>query len=629
MNRPIRKVAIALLVLLAAMFVNLNFVQVVKGSDYRNDPDNKRVLLAEYSNPRGQIVVQGTAIAASRPTKDELKYLRTYPHGAEYAAITGYYSFVYGTSAMENAENSLLSGDDSRLFGSQLADLFTGRNPRGGSVELTLNKDAQTAAYNAMKNPNGTFRAGAVVALDPTTGAILAAVSTPSYNPSLLSAHNASAITHAYGCLSDLQFARQGDLESDAAYQKRVTQSINAQLVMRRGGTTLYLADHKRDPAGYPLDGLLYIKADDGTETRSTVPFFTQFGELGKSGCGDVPGDPTSTFAANQHAYGPLDNRAFNQLYAPGSVFKVIDSAAALKKGITPTQPIAAANSYWPLDPKRTDRCPANHQAACVENFEGETCQNGTTATLTFALAKSCNTAFAALAVDKLGAKAIKDEAALFGFDGPKLETPLGVSTSTVGTSADLNDKAALAQTSFGQRDVRMTPMQAAMISAAVANQGTLMKPYLVAKELGPNLSVLKATEPKQMSQVIDPTLDGQLQAMMREVVTGSEGTGGPANITDIPGVTVGGKTGTADTGFCQVGNKVGSCSEPAFQNGTPTPPHAWFSGFATENGNPKIAVAVIIENGGVNGNETTGGLAAAPVAKQVMEAYLKSTAGH
>jgi penicillin-binding protein A len=167
------------------------------------------------------------------------------------------------------------------------------------------------------------------------------------------------------------------------------------------------------------------------------------------------------------------------------------------------------------------------------------------------------------------------------------------------------------------------------MISAAVANQGTLMKPYLVAKELGPNLSVLKETQPKQLSQVIDPTLDGQLQAMMREVVTGAEGTGGPANITDIPGVTVGGKTGTADTGFCQVDSRVGACSDAAFQNGTPTPPHAWFSGFATQNGNPKIAVAVIIENGGVNGNETTGGLAAAPVAKQVMEAYLKSTAGH
>ena len=96
--------------------------------------------------------------------------------------------------------------------------------------------------------------------------------------------------------------------------------------------------------------------------------------------------------------------------------------------------------------------------------------------------------------------------------------------------------------------------------------------------------------------------------------MTAPEGTGGAAAITDIPGVVVGGKTGTADTGI--------------FKNGKETPPHAWFSGFALKNGQPKIAVAVIIENGGVNGNETTGGLAAAPVAKAVMEAYLKSTGG-
>jgi peptidoglycan glycosyltransferase len=522
MNRPIRKVAVALLVLLAAMFVNLNFVQVVKGSEYRNDPDNRRVLLAEYSHPRGQIVVQGTAVATSKSTKDELKYLRTYPQGPEYAAVTGYYSFVYGTNAMENAENSVLSGNDNRLFGSQLADLFTGRNPRGGSVELTLNKAAQDAAYNGMRNPDGTFRRGAVVALDPTTGAILALVSTPSYDPNKLSTHNAASNTQYYASLQP----KKGD-----------------------------------------------------------------------------PNPPN-----------PLLNRAFNQLYAPGSVFKVVDSAAALKAGIKPTDRVPAPNSYWPLEPKRKDPCPANLQAPCVENFEGETCQNGTTATLAFALAKSCNTAFAELAVQKLGAKTLRDEAALFGFDGPQLDTPLGVSRSTIGTDQVLADKAALAQTSFGQRDVRMTPLQGAMISAAVANGGTLMKPYLVQKELGPNLSVLTDTGPKQMNQVIDPTLDEGLKSMMLGVVKNPEGTGHAADITDLPGVTVAGKTGTADTGI--------------FVNGKETPPHAWFSGYALLNGNPKIAVAVIIENGGVNGNETTGGLAAAPVAKAVMEAYLRSSAG-
>jgi peptidoglycan glycosyltransferase len=522
MNGPIRKVAIALLVLFAAMFVNLNFVQVVKGSEYRNHPGNSRVLLAEYSSPRGQIVVQGAAIASSKSTKDELKYLRTYPQGPEYAAVTGYYSFVYGTNAMENAENSVLSGNDHRLFGSQLADLFTGRSPRGGSVELTLNKAAQDAAYKAMRNGDGTFRRGAVVALEPTTGAILAVVSTPSYDPNKLSTHSSEKNTSYYASLQ----SKKGD-----------------------------------------------------------------------------PNPPN-----------PLLNRAFNQLYAPGSVFKVVDSAALLKGGAKPTDQVPAPNSYWPLEPKRKDPCPANLRAPCVENFEGETCQNGTTASLAFALAKSCNTAFAQLAVEKIGATALKDEAGLFGFDGPQLDTPLGVSRSTIGADKVLEDKAALAQTSFGQRDVRITPLQGAMISAAVANNGTLMQPYLVQKELGPNLKVLTNTDAKQLNQVIDPGLDEGLKSMMLGVVKNPEGTGHAADITDIPGVAVAGKTGTADTGI--------------FVNGKETPSNAWFSGYALLNGNAKIAVAVIIENGGVNGSETTGGLAAAPVAKAVMEAYLKSSAG-
>jgi peptidoglycan glycosyltransferase len=113
------------------------------------------------------------------------------------------------------------------------------------------------------------------------------------------------------------------------------------------------------------------------------------------------------------------------------------------------------------------------------------------------------------------------------------------------------------------------------------------------------------------MSQVLDPDLDQSLIKMMEGVVTSPEGTGGPANITDLgPSVQVGGKTGTADVGATSAST---------------TPPDAWFTGFSLVNGSPKIAVAVVIENGGVAGNETTGGLAAGPVAKNVMEAYLRS----
>jgi peptidoglycan glycosyltransferase len=517
-NQPIRKVSVALAVLYLALFANLNWVQVVKGSSYRDDPQNRRVLLAEYSSPRGQIVVQtssGTiAVAESRETKDELKYLRVYPQGPIYAAATGYYSFIYGSDGIEFAENDILSGDSDKLFTTKFADIITGRNPRGGSVELTINKAAQVAAYNAMKSNDGTFKRGAVVALDPTTGAILAMVSTPSYDPNKLSGHNSTTISKAY-----------------RAYNNAKSQ--------------------------------------------------------------------------------PMLNRALLQNYPAGSIFKVIDTAAALKKGFKADERIAAPNSFWPYEPNRKTACPTNLTGPCVQNFGGESCDNGTDATLAFALAKSCNTAFAALAVKNIGGEDLKKQAQAFGFENTQLKVPLQVALSTVGTDADLADKGALAQTSFGQRDVRITPLQAAMLSSAVANNGTLMQPYLVSRELRPNLSVLSTTEPHQLSQVLDPDLDQELIKMMEGVITNPEGTGGPANITDLgPNVKVGGKTGTADVG-------VTSASK--------IPPDAWFTGFALVKGEPRIAVAVVIEHGGVAGNETTGGLAAGPVAKAVMEAYLKS----
>ena len=521
MNRPIRKVAVALGVLLAAIFVNINFVQVVKTNAYNNTDkyaDNRLPILAEYSSPRGQIDVQGTAIAKSVSTKDELKYLRVYADGPIYAPATGFNSIIYGTDGIEAAKDKVLAGTDPRQFSRKIADLFTGRNPTGGNVELTLNKAAQQAAYDAMKTSGGVLRRGAVVALDPTTGAILALVSTPSYDPNKLSSHDSASIANYYQAL-------------------------------------------QKDPAQ------------------------------------------------------PMLNRALKQTYAPGSVFKVIVSAAALRDGVKPDSQVPAPNGYWPYHEK-TGACPNDPTSSCVENFDGETCQNGTTATLAFAFAKSCNTAFAALAVDKLGGKRIAAEASLFGFDGDPLNVPISVAQSTVGSANDLADPGTLAHSSFGQQDVRMSPLQGAMIAAAVANGGSLMTPYLVRQDLSSNFSVLSQTQPTQLSQVLDPTLDQQLLQMMVGVVKNPEGTGGPADIGDIPGVTVGGKTGTADTGI--------------FKNGKQTPPHAWFAGFALQNGQPKIAVAVIIENGGVNGNETTGGLAAAPVARAVMEAYLRSTtAGH
>jgi cell division protein FtsI/penicillin-binding protein 2 len=610
MNRPIRKVAAALAVLFAALFVNLNVVQVVQSSKYRNDPNNsKRILLEEYSHARGAIVVQGREIAQSSKTRDELKYLRQYPHGALYAPVTGYYSYVYGSTGIESAENSLLTGNDSRLFTTQLTRLFTGRDPSGGSVELTLNAPAQEAAYRAMHDSHGGFKRGAVVALDPTTGAILALVSTPSFDPNVLSSHDANGISHGYACYSQLDSGQRRG-ESSARYRAR----ISAQLALREGGTLKYDAMHKADPSRYPLG------------------YEDEYSGFGTHGCGawtdakghkraGVPLDPTALYKQNPTDPGPLYDRALRQVYAAGSVFKVLVAAQAVKEGYKPDQRIPAPNSYWPGQPQKKTPCPAGTNSPCVSNFDRETCQNGKDATLEFALAKSCNTAFAALLTDRLNIDQFISEAKKFGLADPysggfdacnptAFDTPLSVCTSTAGSTSDFNDPAALARIAFGQRDVRITPMQAAMISAAVANNGTLYKPFLVKTEQGPTLDVIKRNQPQQLAQVLDADQDAQLQQMMEAVVTAPEGTGHAAA---IPNVVVGGKTGTADTGFT---------------GGLLAQPHAWFSGFAIQNGEPKIAVAVIIENGGVNGNETTGGLAAAPVAKAVIEAYLKSGGG-
>ena len=396
MNGSIRKVAAALAVLMLALFVNLNYVQVVKGNSYRDNPQNSRVLLNEYASPRGDITVGGTAVAHSRATNDTLKYLRVYPDGPVYAPVTGFYSLsatpspFLGTTGIESAENSVLSGDDPKLFGTRLTDLLTGRNPRGGSVELTLDKASQNAAYKTLRQgSNGAIRRGAVVAIDPRTGAILAAASSPSYDPSQLSLHNVNAIDRNFKRLSN---------------------------------------------------------------------------------------NPSQ----------PMLNRAFNQLYPPGSTFKVVVAAAALKDGITPDQKLIAPNGYYPETGRTASSCPAG-SVNCIENFGGETCFDGKFATLAYSLAKSCNTTFAALAVEQLGGQKILDQAKLFGFDpSTQMQMPLPVASSTVGTQTDLTAKGFLARTAFGQQDVRMTPLQGAMIAGAVANDGTLMQPYLVESRARP-----------------------------------------------------------------------------------------------------------------------------------------------
>ena len=488
MNTPLRRVALAVMVMVTLLLANSTYVQVIKADGLRADPRNQRVLLDEYSRPRGQISAGGQVLASSTSTADRINFLRGYPTSpAAYAPVTGYYSLQYSSSGIERAEDPVLNGSDDRLFGRRLFDLVAGRDPRGGNVALTIVPAVQQAAYDAMTKAGYT---GAVVAIRPSTGEILAMVSTPSYDPNPLASHDAATRTAAWDALT---------------------------------------------------------------------------------------GDPSS----------PLTNRATSQTYPPGSTFKVVVTAAALASGRTTPDTQLTASPRITLPGTSTT----------LENYNGSTCGSGTTAPLTEAFARSCNTAFAELGIST-GSSAIRKQAQALGITAQTPDIPLPVADSALG---DIPDDAALGQSSIGQRDVRLTPLENAVIAATVANGGVRMQPHLVSQLQGPDLSALESTKPQSLGQAINPEVDATLTQLMvgAEDRAGSQGK--------INGVQIASKTGTAEHG-----------TDP--RN---TPPHAWYIAFAPAQ-NPQVAIAVIVENGGNRALAATGGSVAAPVGRAVIAAALQ-----
>ncbi|TVT60553.1 penicillin-binding protein 2 [Amycolatopsis rhizosphaerae] len=197
MNKPMRRVGIAMLVMVVLLLANITYIQVVKADDYRTDSRNQRVLLDEYARQRGSIVSQfdGQVLADVTATNDKLKFQRRYLNGPMYAPATGYYSVRYGSAGLERAEDDILNGSDPRLFVRRLSDMVTGRDPRGGNVQLTINPVVQQALYNAMTSHGYT---GAAVAMNPKTGEILGMVSTPSYDPNPLTSHDGTEQQQAW-----------------------------------------------------------------------------------------------------------------------------------------------------------------------------------------------------------------------------------------------------------------------------------------------------------------------------------------------------------------------------------------------------------------------------------------------
>jgi len=488
-KKPLRRLGVAVIVMIGLLLANIAYTQVIKADDYRADPNNKRTLVAEYSRQRGQITAAGgVVLARSDPVNDQYQYQRVYPGAEVYANLTGYYSMRYGPTGLERNQNDILSGESPELIAGQLSDLITGRDPRGGNVELNVVPAVQQAAYSAMTEKNYV---GAVVAIEPSSGKILAMVSTPSYDPNPLASHSDEVQRQAYNAL------------------------VNA--------------------------------------------------------------NPS-----------PLVNRAIGAVYPPGSTFKLVIAAAALQNGYTPQTPVTG---------EPTINLPGTG-GATLSNFGGETCGNGGGADvpLTEALAFSCNTAFAQVAM-AVGAGPIRQQAAALGVDGNPVDIGMDVVGSRLG---DVPDTAALAQTGIGQRDVAVTPFQMAWVTATIANGGDRMVPHLIAKTTKPDLSVISQTSPESLGQAIPIPVADQIRDMMIESEKQTLGSG------SISGLTIASKTGTAEHG-----------TDP--KN---TPPHTWYTAFAPAD-NPKVAVAVMVENGGDLGLDATGSKVAAPIGRSVIAAAL------
>ena len=485
MNKSLRQLFTAVITLFVVLGLSSTVIMAFKADDLNADPRNRRGLYAEYGMPRGSILASdGTVIAHSDPVSDSFKYQRIYSDGALYAPVTGYYSITSRSDrGIEASRNSLLSGKSDSLWLDRVRSLFTGSETQGASIETSISPALQKVAMDALGDQEG-----AVVAIEPSTGRILAMVSTPSYDPNPLASHDGT--------------------QAISAYQT----AVNA----------------------------------DGN---------------------------------------PMLNRTISEHYPPGSTFKLVVAAAALESGQYQADTQIPAGASYTLPGTVTNLTNTTSQAAG---------SNGQIS-LKDALTWSSNTAFAQLGV-KLGNATIGEQAQKLGFDQPIVVDDSGSGDTTIAATASQfpntssADKLALA--SIGQGDTVITPLQNALVAAAVANGGKVMKPTLVDRVRGADLSVISETTPTVMSQAFSQNTANALKDMMASVVS-----------QDAPSLQlsqgVAAKTGTAQIGN---GERI----------------DGWTVGFAPAD-NPKIAVAVVVHNVRGFGVSTAG-----PVMKKVMQEALK-----
>ncbi|MFE5734171.1 penicillin-binding transpeptidase domain-containing protein [Streptomyces sp. NPDC056528] len=484
MTRYIRRAAALCLLLLAALLVNAGRVMVVEAGPLNDDPANRRIAIGRYAQPRGEIVVDGRPVTGSRDSGQQLRWERTYRQGPLYAPLTGYASQTYGTTLVEGAEDAVLAGTDPMLAPLPFLNGLTRGREAGGDVLTTIRAPMQEIAFRGLAG-----KRGAVVAVEPATGRILALVSSPSYDPGVLS--------------------------------------------------------------------------------------------------GTGPGVAEAWKRLNSAPGRPMLNRALRQAYPPGSTFKIVTAAAALDAGVV-------RDVDAPTDTPDPFVLPGTRQ---VLPNEAKGCGD---ASLAYALQWSCNTVMAGLGVE-VGLTGMVDAVERFGFNDTALRVPSWVAKSTFDREMSPDQ---LALSSIGQFDTTATPLQMAMVAAAVANNGEIARPHLVDRTTTSGGATVERTARRSHRQAMNPSTALRLQELMVRAV--EEGTGTNAA---IPGARVGGKTGTAQHGFGNTGT-----------------PYAWFIAWAQGEGSarPAVAVAVVVEDAEASRTDISGGGSAAPVAKAVMEEALR-----
>ncbi|MEU9142994.1 penicillin-binding protein 2 [Streptomyces sp. NPDC048349] len=481
MNKTIRRASVFCLLLVLALLVRVTWVQAYQGQALADDEHNRRNLIGQYENPLGNIIVGGEAITGSTKTGGkDFGYKRTYTNGPLYAPITGYSSQAFGTSMLEGVYKNVLNGSDSRL--KTMMDMLTNKRAAPGNVLTTIDPDVQKAAYDALQG-----KQGAAVALDPSTGRILAVVNNPSFDPGRITGAN--------------------DKEAWAE-----------------------------------------LSADKGKA---------------------------------------MENVALRKPQAPGSTFKLVTLAAAIENGLVTSidQPTGIPGDYT-IPGTRTP---------LKSEVDNATCNN---VSPRVALRYSCNNVFAEFAAE-LGQDKMRAMAEKLGFN-VQIDTPVRTNPPSKYPSKKMSVDQ-VAQTGIGQFDVQATPLQMAMVTAAIENGGKLVAPHMVSEVTDANGNVLESFKDPKSQQVMGEKTASMLRDAMRTVAT--EGGGKPAQVA---GAEVGGKTGTAQRG---VNNSLS--------------PLAWFTSYGKANGK-QIAVAVVIENSDTDRSEIGGGKLAAPIAQKMMAAWLK-----